>query len=178
MDKNVFFEKTMPALLSQMIALRKKVLVKLRGDMLDGVDVYPLNEALIGVEDYFFAGTIPGAISAIVEEAGANSRKADEDLKVVVVEKRAGEFLEGERQNRVKQIIIDIDGLSDANAIALNKNPPVKDPTIDKIVKLRDPTDRRFTDGGVARSMLKMIAAVGKRKDENLDAWEAALKVP
>lgn len=175
-DKNAFFDKTMPALLTQMIALRKRVLAKIRTELLEGVDRYPLNEALIDVESYFFAGTMPGAISAIVEEAGATARKADERLQVVVLEKRTKDFVAAGRRKRVEQIIADINDLTDQRAIQLCKNPPVEDPAMDQLIKFRDPTDKRLTDGDVARAMLKMRAVLGKRDDEALDAWETALK--
>src|SRR5262245_54135306 len=84
-DKNVFFDKTMPALLAQMVALRKTVLVRIQAGLSQGIDRYPLTQALIDLEDYYNAGTIPGALTGIVEGAGATAKQADEEMKKVLV---------------------------------------------------------------------------------------------
>jgi hypothetical protein len=84
-DKNVFFDKTMPALLAQMVALRKTVLARIQAGLSQGIDRYPLPQALIDLEDYYNAGTIPGAITGIVEGAGAAAKQADEEMKQVLV---------------------------------------------------------------------------------------------
>ncbi len=174
-DKNAFFDRTMPAILTQMIALRKSALVKIRSGLTKGADEYPLNQALTDVEEYFTAGTMPGAIIGIAEEAGATAKEADNELKILL-SPRTEESVAPERQQRVDQILSDINNLSDQGAFELNKNPPVKDIETEDIIKLRDPTNKRFIDGHVAREMLKMRVVLSKRSNKDLDAWEAALK--
>lgn len=174
-DKNAFFDKTMPAILSQMVALRKNALVKIRTGLRTGVNQYPLNWALIDVEEYFIAGTMPGAVIGIVEEAGATTKEADIELKRLLP-MRETTFVEPERQKRIDQILNDISELSNARAFELNKKPPVQEIEIDKVVKLRDPIGLRFTDGEIAREILNMRIVLSERGDEALDAWEAALE--
>jgi hypothetical protein len=58
-DKNVMFEKTLPALLAQMVAKRKAVLVEIRQGQAQDVETYSLLMGLSHLEDYYFAGTIP-----------------------------------------------------------------------------------------------------------------------
>ena len=174
-DKNAFFDRTMPAILSQMIALRKSALVKIRSGLKAGVSEYPLNWALIDLEEYFMAGTMPGAVIGIVEEAGATTKKADSMLELLLPT-RTKEFITPEREEQIKQILTDVNDIGDQDAFELNKNPPVKEIKIDDVVKLRDPPGMRFTDGYIAREMLKMRVVLSKRDNEALDAWEAALK--
>ena len=83
-DKKLFFEQTMPALFAQMIAKRKAVLVNIRYGLRQNTDSYPLHQGLTDLEAYWFAGTIPGAITSIVSEAGAQSAHANEQLAEIV----------------------------------------------------------------------------------------------
>ena len=80
-DKDIFYSKTMPALLSQMEAQRKSQLVKIRTRLRSPAEEYPLSEALIDVEDYYKAGSIPAALQGIVEQSGAAANDATQKLK-------------------------------------------------------------------------------------------------
>lgn len=88
-DKDIFYSKTMPVLLSQMEAQRKVQLVKIRTgltadanqDPLLEARQYTLSEALIDVEEYYKAGSIPAALQGIIEQSGATGQKATTDLK-------------------------------------------------------------------------------------------------
>jgi len=63
-DKNAFFDQTMSALMTKMIAQRKSVLVGIRNGLLNSTDEqYPLAQGLADLEGYYYAGTIPGAIT-------------------------------------------------------------------------------------------------------------------
>ncbi len=84
-DKNVFYEKTMPVLLGKMEALRKEQLVAIRTGLNLPTSSYPLNQALIDVENYYKAGTIPGAILGIAESSGATAADAEKNLKNLIV---------------------------------------------------------------------------------------------
>jgi len=83
-DKKVFFEQTMPALFAQMIAKRKAVLVNIRNGLHQNPSLYPLQQGMSDLEEYRYAGTIPGAISSVVENAGAQSADASEQLAEIV----------------------------------------------------------------------------------------------
>lgn len=80
-DKNAFFDQTMPALMTKMIAQRKTVLVGIRDGLLNKTDAqYPLAQGLAELEGYYYAGTIPGAITGVVQSAGAEAASADKKL--------------------------------------------------------------------------------------------------
>lgn len=70
----------MPVLLTKMTALRKEVLVKIYMGLGQSTTDYPLMKALNEVDDYYNAGTIPGAIIGITATAGATIAKADEAI--------------------------------------------------------------------------------------------------
>lgn len=80
-DKHVFYEKTIPVLLSKMVAQRRAVLVTIRTGLRENADDYPLNRALVDLEDYYNAGTIPGALSDIAAGAGATLEQAEKSLR-------------------------------------------------------------------------------------------------
>ncbi len=124
-DKNAYFAKTLPALVASMQASRKEVLLRIRKGLELGDDKYPLTQALVDLEDYYNAGTIPGAITGITASADEASRKASEELKVVLQTTRDPDFLK--RKPRVDTIVRKINGLSDGQAIVLNQTPPTRD---------------------------------------------------
>jgi len=172
-DKNIYFEKTMPALLAQMLASRKTTLVKITQGLDKNTTLYPLNQALIDLEDYYNAGTIPGAIAAIAEQAGAAARAAD----AVLLGARDAKFFGAERQKRAERIIERITALPDAKAIALATNLPTHDTEIARLIQKRDPTGARTRNATAAKQVLVMLAPYLKKSDADLDAWEAALTV-
>jgi hypothetical protein len=172
-DKNVYFEKTMPALLGQMLASRKTTLVKIQEGLDKNVNLYPLNQALIDLEDYYNAGTIPGAIVAIVEQAGASAKVADE----LLLKKRDKAFFSADRQQRATRILDRIANLPDAKAIELVKNLPARDSETALLLQRADPQGLRASNATNARRILLMLAPYAKKSDVDLDAWEAALTV-
>ena len=79
-EKNLYFEKTMPALLSQMEALRKTVRLEILKRMQLKAASYPLSQAEYDLQQYYAAGTIPGAIVGITLVAVEAERAATEAL--------------------------------------------------------------------------------------------------
>lgn len=172
-DKNAYYEKTMPVLIAQMVAHRKEVLRDIQKGLAFSLDEYPLNRALIDLEEYYNAGTIPGALTEIAKTAGEAAKKAEKEIIVF----RDKQFIEKGRQERVDKILENISKLDNPKAIIdLVKNPPVRDTVIDNLVMARDPQNLRWGNEKVAKEMLKMMAVMGKRSDEALEAWEATLK--
>jgi hypothetical protein len=80
-SKDVLYEKTLPVLIAQMVAQRQTVLVRIReGETLDAT-AYPLTHGLGDIEAYYQAGTIPGAITNLAVNAGAQSKEAERELR-------------------------------------------------------------------------------------------------
>jgi len=75
-DKNFFFEKTVPVLITSMNAQRKEALAPILTGMKKSTDDYPLTQALSDIDAYYFAGTFIGALQAMQADAGAKDKQA------------------------------------------------------------------------------------------------------
>lgn len=82
--ENVYYKKTLPVIIAQMESHRKEVLVIIRRGLTKPDDEYPLFQALSDLENYYNAGTVPGAIVEIAEKAGETAGKADIELKEIL----------------------------------------------------------------------------------------------
>lgn len=80
LDKNFFFEKTVPVLITSMNAQRKHALLPILTGIGKSTDDYPLAQALSDLDAYYFAGTFIGALQAIQADAGGKEAQADRDL--------------------------------------------------------------------------------------------------
>lgn len=84
-DRNAFLDKTLPTLLATMVAQRKDVLATIRASLALDIDEYPLTLALTDLDRYYQAGTLPGALTAVAENAGSVADAADDRLKSLLV---------------------------------------------------------------------------------------------
>jgi len=87
LDKNLFFKKTIVALVTQMKADRKTMLLAIREKMQENTDKYPLTAALIDLEEYYKAGTLPQALTSISVTAGATIKEKNEKLEKILTGK-------------------------------------------------------------------------------------------
>jgi hypothetical protein len=156
-----------------MNAARKQALVPIVAGLRDDVAKYPLELALSDLHAYYFAGTFPGALQSIQAEAGKSEAKADVELNLL----RGPGFFEATKQARVEKIVLAIDALTAAGAIALAKNPPVSNAERDTAIVAMDPKELRFSDEKVAKSMLKRTVVLDQRDDVSVGAWEDAVGV-
>lgn len=99
LDKNFFFEKTVPVLITSMNAQRKVMLLPVLAGMNKNTERYPLAQALSDLDAYYFAGTFVGALQAIQADAGNKEIEANKELnkvrKTSFKEDDAGDLLEG-----------------------------------------------------------------------------------
>ena len=82
-DKEGYFNKTLPAIISQMEASRRTVYAVLAQGLSRPDAEYGLLQAKADLEDYYIAGTLPGALSAITKEAGKQSDVADQKIAAI-----------------------------------------------------------------------------------------------
>jgi hypothetical protein len=173
-DKNFFYEQTVPVLVSQMNAQRKVALIPLHdGTKLDVVQ-YPLTQALTDLNNYYFAGTFVGALQAIQADAGAKERAADIRLGREVTSVSTTVTA----QTPVADLVDRVAALTDDQAVAAAKQLlPAKNPDadLDKVVSAIDPQGLRFTRGKAARRALSNAVIFVERKPEALAAWSAAM---
>ncbi len=85
-DKELFYDEAMPALVSKMDALRLERLLRIRQRMrypTQGEKTYTLGAALIDVNNYFQAGTVPAALVGITSSSGASASETERELRTV-----------------------------------------------------------------------------------------------
>lgn len=82
-DKDYLFDRTLDALIAQMDANRKSVLVNIRQSMLRGTGVYPPQVALSDILDYYHAGTINGAILGVQKSAAEQQARDSQRLQTL-----------------------------------------------------------------------------------------------
>lgn len=80
-NKDLFFQKTMPALLAQMEANRAKAEVAIYSGLTKDDNGYPLVQADSDLELLKQAGSIPGAINVITQQAGNANDSAQTQLQ-------------------------------------------------------------------------------------------------
>jgi hypothetical protein len=68
-NTDVFYKKTLPALVSQMRASRQTDLVTIERGLTNPVSKYPLDQALADVNSYYIAGTLPSAVAQVTSKA-------------------------------------------------------------------------------------------------------------
>lgn len=82
-DKNALFQKTLPAIMAQMVAEREKIRSQIIQRSQLSVTDYSLYAALSDLQRMINAGSIPGTIQVIAEDAGAKSALAASAIRNV-----------------------------------------------------------------------------------------------
>jgi len=75
-DKDVLYQKTITALITEMDAQRSQVFARIITNMNSDVTTYPLEFSSKDIQDYFQAGTLVSAIAGITQSAGAKAQDA------------------------------------------------------------------------------------------------------
>jgi hypothetical protein len=82
-SKELYYQRTLPALIAQMEANRTRVKTNILAGIKQPDVSYPLVAAEMDLEALKSAGGIPGAISDVTQIAAANAQDANEALRVV-----------------------------------------------------------------------------------------------
>lgn len=80
-DKNVYFERTVSALLAQMDTLRNNKKIDLFDGLTKPIANYPLSYAKSETDEYYLAGTIARAIQAVNSVTAAASNDSENKLR-------------------------------------------------------------------------------------------------
>jgi hypothetical protein len=83
-DKDVFYNKTIPALITLMEAQRKIVLAQIYTGLKRSAADYTMFQALADLDAYYNAGTINGAIVGLTTTAGASSQAGSDQIAAVL----------------------------------------------------------------------------------------------
>lgn len=84
-DKNYFYEKTVPALVAGMRAARATVLLRIRQGQVVALEGYDGVSALQDLEDYYAAGTVLAAITEVTASAEARAAEAMSEVRALEV---------------------------------------------------------------------------------------------
>jgi len=175
-DKNFFYEKTVPVLVTAMNAQRKVALLPiLKGVRERDVLKYPLAQALSDLSEYYFAGTFIGALQAIQKDAGVKEEAADRKIEITRSPEAAKSVASKVVREKVGELQIRIEALSDAQALALANSPPVADPVLEEVLVAQDKTKSWLTDPAKARVALKFLMTEMRDPVADLPKWEKAL---
>ena len=192
-NKNVYYERTMPALLALMEAERAKIRTQIEQSLPLPADVYQIEKGLGDVGRYFIAGSIPGSIVVLTQNAGKAKQEAEDTLKTT----RDALFVNVASQKRVESAMTLVDKLPAGKAVDILDNPPSPlDDFVGNAVQSRLGGNALGTpganarlkapagadDGRVkkadqnARDILKYILVmIQNRSAENIDKWTAAM---
>lgn len=107
-DKNYFFDKTVPALVAAMGAARATSLIRMKSSQRDPIETYDGTAALADIEDYFSAGTILAAISEITARSESDKLAALNEVRSLEVPTDA----EITRRKVIRDAIFAIDDLA------------------------------------------------------------------
>ena len=91
-DKQFFYDSTLPALIAQMESGRSTVRANIKEGLSKGPKGYSLDEALLDVRSYCMAGSIPGALSNVTKQAGVAQTNAEDKIATIT---RGEEYLAG-----------------------------------------------------------------------------------
>jgi hypothetical protein len=82
-NKDLYYQKTIPALLTQMEADRLKAKLPIVQGMTQPDSKYPLMQAYIDLDAYKNAGSIPGAISSVTQSAANDKEVAQSNVVTI-----------------------------------------------------------------------------------------------
>ena len=171
---DLFYEKTMPALVAQMRANRQQALVKIETGLGQTVDEYSLGEALNDVQAYYAAGSLPSAVQEVTSQAGASLAEANKAL----TEARDRTFVEG--RPAAEALLDRVTALTPTQALAvltamkvkLSERPAVTQTWIKSMLPRLDAT----TNGDDAKEILKRWVVLDGRSPDQQKQWTDALE--
>lgn len=111
-DKNAFYDQTVPALISQMGAARKQILAAIIKNL--GTAGYTLPQAFVDLQEYEFAGSIPGALQRITVRSGAEQQDAEQKINQLPPLSLTVADVSSEKVDDIKKVLDKVDALSGA----------------------------------------------------------------
>ena len=128
--KAVLYDKAMSALVAQMQASRKVIAADIFQRWNEDIEQYPMWMARTDLENYYFAGSLPGAILATAADAKEKDARAEDKL----LRLRSNPFSEDDSSIRIAKFIKPPDGKRSDPVNRINANKLRqwidKDPTI------------------------------------------------
>jgi hypothetical protein len=172
-SKDVFYDKALPAIVAQMEASRLQVRLSIEKGLADTDANYSLMKAMVDLDQYELAGSLPGALNAIVKDAGVKADKAERDITFT----RDATFVGG--FTPMTTISGRVNALTDAKALAVAKAMelvlPTRSQAVQDFIHRLDPSGKRLKDGTAAKAVLKAWIVLDDRDATSQGQWTAAL---
>lgn len=174
-DKTLFFDKTLPAILAVMNSERSTIRTRLeKGEQLSLTD-YPITRALSDLETYYFAGTMPGAISQITAQAGEVQAEAEVVLERTIEAK----YVNVEGQQKADELLGLVKDLDPGEAKNILLTPPSKlNQFVSTAAGLSSGSAAvvRMTDQNAEDAIRRVLVLIKDRQSEEYQAWAAAIE--
>lgn len=141
-DRNYFYDKTVPALVAAMGASRATVLLRIKNNQRELISSYDGTAALDDLEEYYSAGTLLAAISDVAS-------KAEADKKAVLEKVRALDIPTDPEIERRRKLTGAIQSINDQSisaarmtltALGIDDQPTAKDVRLALLRAMRPPT--------------------------------------
>jgi hypothetical protein len=173
-NKDLYYQKTIPALLAQMEADRLKALAPIAvGMKLSDAD-YPLMQAYIDLDAYKTAGSIPSAINAVNQSAGNAKDQAQAAITFQRTSAQAQLVSLVTVQAKLKALTTDAQFL--ALAKEMQPNLASRSPQIQNLVKSIDPKGARLTGNAQqARQVINAWLGEDDLTPANQQQWLVAI---
>jgi hypothetical protein len=172
-DKDLFYQKTMPAILAQMQARRAEMVAQITTGLGRSTTAYPLSQAIVDLGAYENAGSIPGAINGIVTDAGKKTADAEMSVKF----NRDANFVLGLETAELVQTRLTM--LSPAQALAvanaMEAHLAMRGTSIKTYVSTIDPANSRLRDGPIAKGVLPLWQIRDDRDAASIKQWSDAI---
>ncbi len=172
-DKAVLYDQALPALMAQMQAGRDTIRARILQRWSKDIDSYPLWLARSDLQEYQFAGSIPGAIKATAASAKEQSQAAEQALFATISPGAASPEAFTERADIVKAI----DALDADKAKALV--PLIKAGFAASVpfIEAQYPEDDMAADvsGEKAKTLLKRLVPLTAKEAADRQKWRAAM---
>ena len=176
-SKDLYFERTLPALLSQMDANRARAKTAIIFGLQQDVDKYPIEVALLDLNTLKDMGSVTAGISEITQQSSAANAAAQNDLQRITFARDA-KF--GPTLPQRAGILKAINALSDSKALlvaaAMELHLTTRSNNLRAEVTALDPTRQRLSDPVIARRVLGAWISDEDPTAANFQEWNDALK--
>jgi hypothetical protein len=151
-NKDLYYQRTIPALLAQMEANRAKAKLTIVKSLAQPNSQYSLMQAFIDLDVYKSAGSLVGAVTSITQDAGSAKEKAQSDIQIT----RSASYIA--QLPDVQSVQALVKKLTPAQLINLAKamqpNLAARPAEIQRLVSGLDPNGKWLNDGDAAKKVI------------------------
>jgi hypothetical protein len=174
-NKDLYYQRTIPALLTQMEANRSKAKLAITKGLGQPDAEYSLMQAYLDLDIYKNAGSMANAISSVTQAAGDAKDAADQEI---VIQRQPNYIATGPARDSIEAKITALSGaqaLKLANAMISNLSHA--SPEAQEVAKRYGPTGSTFTEAQQARARQFVVFWVEfeTMTPERTAQWNAAI---